>query len=155
MRVLLEFVRNEPAEWSSRTGYSAPTTVNQLITQLIQYGHGLVFRQLSPANFSEKAPVWEEHSDSISDIPIDAEHYHALLSEEARRQGVSVYDVIHAWQIEDSLELPSIKNDPLWGLVGIGASGLGDVAEHHDDYLTQSRLERKVEVLDSSEDSPD
>lgn len=48
-----------------------------------------------------------------------------------------------AQQVRESLVLylandaeeTALPDDPIWKLVGIGASGLRDVSERHDDYL--------------------
>ncbi len=37
---------------------------------------------------------------------------------------------------------PLAEDDPIWRLVGSGASGLGDVAESHDRHLAEGERER-------------
>lgn len=37
---------------------------------------------------------------------------------------------------------PLDENDPIWKLIGIGESGLGDVAENHDRYLAEEEIKR-------------
>ena len=31
-----------------------------------------------------------------------------------------------------------VKEDPLWGIMGLGASNVGNIAEAHDQYLAES-----------------
>lgn len=149
LRELLEFAQSEPAIWSMRMDMPAPTSANQLITQLIHHAYELIIQPSSQPNLAEAAPIWETPSNVLSDIPLDIEHYHVLLAEEARRQGVSIYEIIHQWRGENHEELPPLEEDPLWGMVGIGNSGLKDVSERHDDYLVEARLARRTNSSDS------
>ena len=37
---------------------------------------------------------------------------------------------------------PLSDEDPIWGLLGVGDSGLGDVAANHDRYLAEAEIRR-------------
>jgi len=37
---------------------------------------------------------------------------------------------------------PLSGDDPIWGLIGVGESGLEDVASHHDRHLEAGEMER-------------
>ena len=42
--------------------------------------------------------------------------------------------------VDRLLEETPIEDDPLWSIVGIGESGLGDLATEHDRYLEELEL---------------
>jgi hypothetical protein len=62
----------------------------------------------------------------------------------AKKQGVSVAEIIRR-SVNDALKEASVQSDDeLWDrafkVVGIGKSGLHDVSERHDDYLTEAYM---------------
>jgi len=52
----------------------------------------------------------------------------------AKKRGVSMAELVRQ-SVDRFLEETPLEEEPLWELVGIGASGQGDLAEHHDAYL--------------------
>jgi len=60
----------------------------------------------------------------------------ATLRHLARQRGVSMAELVRQ-SVDRFLEDTPWEEDPLWSLVGIGASGVGDLAQHHDAYLAQ------------------
>ena len=39
--------------------------------------------------------------------------------------------------LDETPDETPIEEDPLWNIIGIGDSGLGDLAENHDKYLAE------------------
>ncbi len=60
----------------------------------------------------------------------------------ARRKGASMAELIR--QAVDRLlwDIP-VEEDPLMDIVGLGDSGLGDLAINHDHYLVESEFEQR------------
>jgi hypothetical protein len=58
----------------------------------------------------------------------------AALRALARRRGVSISDLVCQGVDRVLAEIPP-EEDPLWDIVGMFDSGLGDLAEKHDEYL--------------------
>jgi hypothetical protein len=58
------------------------------------------------------------------------------LRAEATRRGVSVAELVRQG-VDRLLEEAPVEEDPLWKIVGIMDSHVGDLAENHDRYLTE------------------
>ena len=58
------------------------------------------------------------------------------LRPEAKRRGVSLAELVRQG-VDRLLEEAPVEEDPLWKIVGIMDSGVGDLAEKHDKYLTE------------------
>lgn len=58
------------------------------------------------------------------------------LRAEAARRGVSLAELVRQGMDRLLAEVP-VEEDPLWKIVGIMDSGMGDLAENHDKYLTE------------------
>ena len=54
----------------------------------------------------------------------------------AQRRNVPVAELVRQGIDRLLAEIPP-EEDPLWGVVGLFDSGLGDLAEQHDDYLAR------------------
>lgn len=54
----------------------------------------------------------------------------------ARRRSVPVAELVRQGVDRVLAEVPP-EEDPLWKLIGLFDSGLGDLAEKHDDYLVK------------------
>ncbi len=54
----------------------------------------------------------------------------------AERRKVSIAELIRQGVDRLLTEVPA-EEDPLWDIIGLFDSGLGDLAEKHDEYLTQ------------------
>jgi len=54
----------------------------------------------------------------------------------AERRKVSVAELVRQGVDKVLAEVPP-EEDPLWDIVGMFDSGLGDLAERHDDYLVK------------------
>ncbi len=52
----------------------------------------------------------------------------------AQKRGVSVAELVRQGVDQLLVSLP-VEDDPLLDIVGLGDSGLGDLAENHDQYL--------------------
>lgn len=52
----------------------------------------------------------------------------------AQRRNVAVAELVRQGVDKILAEAPP-EDDPLWGIIGIGDSRLGDLAEKHDEYL--------------------
>ena len=59
------------------------------------------------------------------------------LRAEATRRGVSLAELVRQG-VDRLLEETPIEEDPLWKIVGIMDSGVGDLAENHDEYLAET-----------------
>ena len=57
----------------------------------------------------------------------------------AQRNQVSMAELVRQ-AVDRLLEETPIEDDPLWSIVGIGDSGLGDLAAGHDRYLEEIEL---------------
>ena len=55
----------------------------------------------------------------------------------ARQRNVSVAELVRQ-SVDQLLAETPLEEEPLWELVGIGASGAGDLAEKHDTYLARA-----------------
>ncbi len=58
----------------------------------------------------------------------------------AGKRGVSMAELVRQSVDRFIVETP-LEEEPLWELVGIGASGVGDLSKQHDAYL--ARLEEE------------
>ena len=58
------------------------------------------------------------------------------LRAEAKRRGVSLAELVRQG-VDRLLEEAPVEEDPLWKIVGIMDSGVGDLAENHDKYLAE------------------
>ena len=58
------------------------------------------------------------------------------LRAEAARRGVSLAELVRQG-VDRLLEEAPVEEDPLWKIVGIMDSGVGDLAENHDKYLME------------------
>lgn len=59
----------------------------------------------------------------------------------AKREGVSMAELVR--QGVDRLLLASpLESDPLWGIVDLGRSEVGDLSIHHDKYLAELEMQR-------------
>jgi hypothetical protein len=58
------------------------------------------------------------------------------LRNEAKRRGTSLAELIRQG-VDRILEEVPVEEDPLWKIVGLFDSGLGDLAENHDKYLAE------------------
>ena len=52
----------------------------------------------------------------------------------AQRRNVAISELIRQG-VDKVLDEAPPEDDPLWSIIGIGDSGLGDLAEKHDEYL--------------------
>lgn len=164
LRELLDAAKSNPVRWSAHTGKSAPTNTNQLITRLIELGHDLIAETSSPPVLAESQPIWEvgeappveAWAGIPTDLSINFDHYLSEIDAEARERHISLEEVVREWRQrhieENEVELSPLEEDPLWQMVGIGHSGLGDVSENHDEYLVQWRLERMTPPQSSQKD---
>jgi metal-responsive CopG/Arc/MetJ family transcriptional regulator len=59
----------------------------------------------------------------------------------ARRRGTTRSDLIRLATRQYVEEEQAPDEDSILGLIGLGQSGLTDVSERHDDYLTQDLLD--------------
>ncbi|MBI2321519.1 MAG: ribbon-helix-helix domain-containing protein [Chloroflexi bacterium] len=60
----------------------------------------------------------------------------AALRALAERRGVSLAELVRQGVDRLLADLP-VEEDPLWDIVGLFDSGVGDLAEKHDEYLAQ------------------
>lgn len=60
----------------------------------------------------------------------------AALRHLARQRGASMSELVRQ-SVDQFLAETPVTEDLLWELVGVGASGVGDLAQHHDAYLAQ------------------
>jgi hypothetical protein len=58
------------------------------------------------------------------------------LRAEATRRGVSLAELVRQG-VDRLLEEAPIEEDPLWKIIGIMDSGVGDLADNHDRYLAE------------------
>lgn len=58
----------------------------------------------------------------------------------AEKRGVSIAELIRQSVDCYLAQLPP-EDDPLWGIIGLGKSGLGDLAERHDYYIYEEPYE--------------
>lgn len=68
-------------------------------------------------------------------VNLRPEQFDALQSL-AAKQGLSVAELIRQGVDRLLAETP-IEDDPLWNVVALGSSELGDLAVEHDQYLTK------------------
>ena len=54
----------------------------------------------------------------------------------AKRSQLSMAELVRQ-AVDRLLEETPIEDDPLWSIVGIGNSGIGDLAAEHDRYLEE------------------
>jgi len=54
----------------------------------------------------------------------------------AKKREVSIAELVRQ-SVDHFLEETPLEEEPLWDIVGIGSSNVGDLAEHHDAYLAQ------------------
>ncbi|OQA46605.1 MAG: hypothetical protein BWY52_00668 [Chloroflexi bacterium ADurb.Bin325] len=55
----------------------------------------------------------------------------------AKRRGVSMGELVRQGVNEILSEVP-LEEDPLWNIVGTFDSGLGNLAEKHDEYIVEA-----------------
>jgi hypothetical protein len=60
----------------------------------------------------------------------------AALRTLAQRRKVPVAELVRQGVDKVLAEVPA-EEDPLWQIVGMGDSGLGDLAEKHDEYIAR------------------
>ena len=58
----------------------------------------------------------------------------------ARRRGTSRAEILRLAARQLLAQEEPIEDDPIFGLIGIGRSGLIDVAERHDEYLVEDEI---------------
>lgn len=58
----------------------------------------------------------------------------------SRKRRVSIAELVRQ-SIDRLIAETPLEDEPLWGIVGIGASGLGDISERHDVYLAQAETQ--------------
>jgi intracellular sulfur oxidation DsrE/DsrF family protein len=58
------------------------------------------------------------------------------LRAEAARRGVSLAELVRQG-VDHVLQEAPVEEDPLWKVVGIMDSGVGDLADEHDKYLAE------------------
>ncbi|MGQ9553431.1 MAG: ribbon-helix-helix domain-containing protein [Anaerolineae bacterium] len=54
----------------------------------------------------------------------------------SKRRGVSIAELVREGVDRVLSEIPA-EEDPAWDIIGMFDSGLGDLAEKHDEYLAQ------------------
>jgi hypothetical protein len=62
----------------------------------------------------------------------------------AQKLGLSIAELVRRSIDHYLAELP-VEEDPALGIVGLGHSGVGDLAAEHDRYITAFRQERPTE----------
>ena len=72
LQVLLRTAKDDPANWSSKTGKPAPTNTNQLFSLLIEIGYDLVTSNQPAAVLGEPKPIWETLSEIGASAPSEA-----------------------------------------------------------------------------------
>ena len=65
----------------------------------------------------------------------------AALRQIAEKRGVSIAELVREGVDHLLVSLP-VEDDPLLDIVGLGDSGLGDMAEKHDEYLADLENEQ-------------
>ncbi len=65
----------------------------------------------------------------------------AALRSMAERENVSLAALVRRG-IDQMLEQVPVEQDPAMKIIGLGSSGLGDLAENHDKYIVESILTR-------------
>ena len=63
------------------------------------------------------------------------------LRQIAEKRGVSIAELVREGVDHLLVSLP-VEDDPLLDIVGLGDSGLGDMAEKHDEYLADLENEQ-------------
>ena len=58
------------------------------------------------------------------------------LRSEAKRRGVSLAELVREG-VDHVLQEAPVEENPLWNIVGIMDSGVGNLAENHDQYLAE------------------
>ena len=58
----------------------------------------------------------------------------------ANRRGVSLAELVRQALDSYLAEMP-VEEDPLWNIIGTFDSGLGNLAEKHDEYIVQALRE--------------
>lgn len=64
----------------------------------------------------------------------------------AQKRGVSLSEIIRQG-VDCLLAETLIEDDPLWSIVGLGSSDVGDLAVEHDRYLAEMELEDNLSSL--------
>lgn len=59
----------------------------------------------------------------------------------AERQDVSLSELVRQGVDRLLLEIP-VQDDPLWDVVNLGQSGLGNLAAEHDRYLAEPEMQQ-------------
>ncbi|NOX63662.1 MAG: ribbon-helix-helix protein, CopG family [Chloroflexi bacterium] len=54
----------------------------------------------------------------------------------SKKRGASIAELVRQ-SIDRFIEQAPLEEEPLWGIVGIGSSGIGDLSERHDVYLAE------------------
>ena len=55
----------------------------------------------------------------------------------SEKQRVSLAELVRQ-AVDRLLSETPVEEDPLWDIVGLGASGVGNIAEAHDQYLAEA-----------------
>ncbi len=55
----------------------------------------------------------------------------------SEKQHVSLAELVRQ-AVDRLLAETPVEEDPLWDIVGLGASGVGNIAEAHDQYLAEA-----------------
>jgi intracellular sulfur oxidation DsrE/DsrF family protein len=58
------------------------------------------------------------------------------LRAEAKRRGAALAELVREG-VDHVLQETPVEEDPLWKIVGIMDSGVGDLAQNHDKYLAE------------------
>lgn len=61
----------------------------------------------------------------------------------AKRRAISRSDLVRRLLAEGLAREAPVEADPAMGIIGIGESGLGDLAARHDDYLVETYRSRR------------
>ena len=56
------------------------------------------------------------------------------------KQHVSLAELVRQ-AVDRLLSETPVEEDPLWDIVGLGASGVGNIAEAHDQYLVEAEMD--------------
>ena len=62
----------------------------------------------------------------------------------AHQRGTSRSSLIRLAARRFIAEEEAPEEDPIFGIIGIGRSGLSDVSERHDDYLIEDKLNKMI-----------
>jgi hypothetical protein len=73
------------------------------------------------------------------------EWQYQYLSDEARREGKSISQLVREWLTEwiESRRAQTWEDDPFFDIIGMVSSGDGRVAEEHDKYIYNTDWQRE------------